>query len=135
MNSLTVAVIETGKIVACYFGPHEFVEVQKTQFDENYHFIYQKSDGNSQYVFDGDIVDRPSMSGTLDKPEILADGVDEATITGLPTECNVTVSGPVDGSTPVTNGTFAMTADIPGIYMVKIESWPYLKQEFEIVAT
>lgn len=75
--------------------------------------------------------DRPVMPGTLDKPQILADGNDLATISNLPQPCTVTFKGQ---QYPVEDGSFSFTANIPGSYTVEVEAFPYLPATFTVEA-
>lgn len=81
---------------------------------------------------------RPTNPCTLDKTQIAADGLEEATISGLPLPCTVSVSGPINGTIDLEEvdlDSLPLTFDVPGTYTVKIAAWPHLDKEFTIEAT
>jgi hypothetical protein len=75
---------------------------------------------------------RPEIPAVIDKTAIAADGVDVATISGLPNLSTITVAG--IGKYSVTDGTFELTTQTPGIYQVLAEADGYLPKEFVVHA-
>jgi hypothetical protein len=81
----------------------------------------------TDYIDQGEVVARSTQLTSLNKEILTADGSDSITLTGVPTgtftaintSTKETVSGPISGT-----DTFSTT--VPGIYQIKIESWPYL---------
>jgi hypothetical protein len=73
---------------------------------------------------------RPEMGVTPNKLTIFADGEDLFILTGLPTPCTVTV----DNTYEIDDGEFGFPTTIPGTYKVKVESFPYITKEWEVVA-
>jgi hypothetical protein len=64
--------------------------------------------------------------------EIVADGLDEATISGIP---NGTGAEWPDGQTDiVTDGEIRFSVDLPGTYTFRFTAVPYLDQEVVIEA-
>lgn len=72
----------------------------------------------SHYVTDGAVTPREEWaSAALDRADILADGVDAATLSGLPDPCWIDVNGePVE----VVGGEFEITAPTPGLIRVEM---------------
>ena len=93
------------------------------------------ADINAQYINQGEVQDRLTQPTTLNMSIFAADGIDLVIISNAPagtfTATNTTtseaVTGPISGS-----DSFATT--VPGTYKIKIESWPYLDFNAEIVA-
>lgn len=79
----------------------------------------------TQRVVDGALVDRDINAASLDVTEIDADGVDTATISGIPNPSTVTVTGPIESEQTVTDGTLEVTTNTTGEYKIKISSFPY----------
>jgi hypothetical protein len=69
------------------------------------------------------------LSASWDKQTIDADGVDEATLSGLPIPCTVTVD---KDDIIVTDGSFEFSASSVGNYRVIVDEVAYLRQEWTI---
>jgi len=66
------------------------------------------------------VVARNTLTVTFDKTDLKADGIEQATMTGLP-DCYVTIHGPLSvESTNVSDGTVNFTTDVAGDYEVSI---------------
>lgn len=66
-----------------------------------------------------------------DKTQVLADGIEEATLTVLPTPCTVYVDGT---ATIVDDGSFEFAAADPGVYTIAIDEVQYLRAEWKVQA-
>lgn len=77
------------------------------------------------------VTERPTLAG-FDKLEIVADGIDEAVILGLPDPATVRVDGE---AIEATGGEFRFAADVAGEYAVTIDAFPYLPYAVTITAT
>ena len=126
--NITIFDPRSGKINRVIIAP---VGVAQDQVQEGESWVDGHSNDLIHYVDGGLIVNRPTMPGTLDKPQILADGLDLATISNLPQPCTVTFS---DQTYLVEDGEFAFTADIPGSYTVEVEAFPHLPATFTVEA-
>ncbi|KGM36123.1 hypothetical protein [Inquilinus limosus] len=82
------------------------------------------------YMVEGQIANRPVLP-IFDKMEIAADGVDEATLVGLPDPCRVIVD---DVEHVVEGGSLSIASPMPATYVVEIKQWPYKDARYEIVA-
>jgi hypothetical protein len=72
------------------------------------------------------VAPRQAMPVTLDQTQIAADGVAEATISGVPA-CQVSITGPLKAPlTAVSDGSIVFTTNVPGSYTITASSAPYL---------
>lgn len=126
--NITIFDPRSGKIHRVIIAPFG---VAQDQVQEGESWVGGHSDDLIHYVDGGLIVNRPTMPCTIDKPQILADGNDLATISGLPEPCTVSFKGE---EYEVTDGSFSFTANIPGIFTVEIEAFPYLPATFTVEA-
>lgn len=85
------------------------------------------------------VQERPAMQARADRTAVAADGVDEATLTGLPDPCTITVDADdPDTETSVhevAGGGFVFAAETPGTYSVTVDHWPFLPWRVEFTAT
>ena len=87
---------------------------------------------SSHYVVDGVVQPKQQMPLVIDTSQIDADGIDEATITGIPS--GVTVEWPDGQSDTVTDGEIRFSVDLPGTYTFQFTAIPYLDKEVTIEA-
>jgi len=80
---------------------------------------------------------RPSFSLALSKNTIIANGTDNANLTGVPSGAVVTMERSGGGSISVTadGTTVEITATMPGNYLVTVSKWPYRDEVFTVAAT
>lgn len=76
------------------------------------------------------VASRPVMSISIDKVSIQDDGIDKATITGLPVGTVITVND--QSEITVNDGLFEFTTVLPGRTTLRIESFPDLPEEITI---
>ena len=84
------------------------------------------------YVASGELRPRPSHSITLSKDRIVADDVDEAVLTGLPSPATLSIDGI---AYEIVGGSVEFATPMPGTYVIEINHWPYLPFSAEIVAS
>jgi hypothetical protein len=83
-------------------------------------------------ILEGVAVERTNMSINVNDLEIIANGTDEAIISGIP--AGVQVEWP-DGQTDiVTDGEIRFSVDLAGFYTFRFTAVPYLDQEVVIEA-
>ena len=90
----------------------------------------------TQYIVSGVVTNKPALGSTIDKTTIIGNGVDAATISGLPNPTAVSVVG--GGATTqatVIDGTLALTLNLAGNYKVTLRAVNKLTQEYTINAT
>lgn len=73
---------------------------------------------STHYVLSGVVTARGTLTATLDKATIVADGVDTATLSPLPNPCEVSVNG---SPVTVTDGSLEVTAALVGTYRIVID--------------
>lgn len=77
------------------------------------------------YVHDGTVTPKQTMAPAVSAGAITANGTAEATITGLPNPCVVTIAGVVpSGPTQVTDGEVILTSNQPGDLIVNVTAEP-----------
>jgi hypothetical protein len=110
---------ETGRLDSKVHLEKHVVEVHRKALQEEGWNIISHSgpvEANHKYVADGAVVDRPTAS--IDKINLVADGVDAATLSNLPEPCTVRINGHVY---EVTGGELVITASTPADYHIQIK--------------
>jgi hypothetical protein len=122
----------SGKILRTGICPDEMVDIQKLGVLEE--AIEGEAHDLTQYINTEDqtVVNKTENPATINKTDISANGVDSATISGLPTDSLVTAN---NMSYEVTDGIFEFTIDSIGIYVIRCDSFPYLIKEFTVNAS
>jgi len=82
-------------------------------------------------VSDGAIMDKQNLSAVWSKTSIVANGVDQAVLVGLPDPCPISI----DGTEIQANGELQFAADTPGYYKIIVDHPHYFPEEWEIEAT
>ena len=97
---------------------------------------------DQQFVWNGELSERPMMPAVLDKNTIAAGGIDGAVIRGVPNGAALTIFAgdiqfyPAPGETSAVSGKRVdLSAPVPGVYTVVLSLWPYREWRAEIVAT
>jgi hypothetical protein len=127
----TVYETATGRIFGTQDHSREGVTLT---VDPAHSVIPGESDGGVDYVdISGTptITARSAITATLDKTSITADGVDTATLSGLPTTCTLNIDG---DTVAITDGTLAFTATDPGPYTITIDEVDSLLTRWEVTA-
>jgi len=120
-----------GEILRCGICPDEIMSVQ-AQAGES--VIEGEANDITQYILDGVVTDKSAMSLSTDKITITANGVDASITTGLPNPSNIYINR-IKQEISIIDGVLEFTVDTPGIYKIRIESFPYLDYIFEVTAT
>lgn len=111
----------TGKITGRAGAQETVMEVIKEMavmpFVEGDYF----DEKDTKYVVDGVVVPRPENPSTLV-------GLDLA---NLPIPSEIIING--SSRYPCTDSTATLSFNLPGIYKIKVEAWPYLDKEFTYV--
>lgn len=130
MPTITTYDAATGQLFCVVQGPADLLS--KQVFD-GLGYIEGNFSGETHW-FDltlKAVVERPSMPFTVQKPAVIADGLDVATIADLPSPCTVTIDGQIF---EVDDGTVELTFDEPGKHTITLSAWPYLNHTVEIIA-
>ncbi len=83
------------------------------------------------YVEAGVLCQRLPMPVTLSRTEIVANGLDEAVLSGIPSRAIVTV----DGEPVAHDGVLEISSAMPAAYHVHVECWPHLPFAADITAS
>lgn len=92
-------------------------------------------DSKTQYVnlTSEEVENRPPLPIVVNKTSILANGLDEWIVTGIPEGALVT--DPTGVTSTVNDGEIVFSVDIPDTYVFIIKAFPYLDTEISIEAT
>lgn len=94
--------------------------------------IAEGLDDLTAYVVGGVVLEKQSFPLSVSPAQIAADGLDTATISGIPT--GTQVEWPDGQTDTVTDGIVEFSVDLPGTYTLKFSAIPYLDQEVTIEA-
>ena len=106
-----------------------FGTMQRIVFDDLTDVLEGQYNDELYYVMGGIPVPRPTF--TPQKTELLADGVDETVVTGLPIPFIVDIDGE---EYTVDDGSFEFSTTFPGTYKITPRTFPYRQQTIEVVA-
>jgi len=121
----------TGQIDRVYSGP-EYEALIQPQVGEQVVVILGAEDDASSYVESGVVTQRQLMPLIITNTPLLANGTDEAVISGIPEGAQVEWP---DGQTDiVTGGEISFSVDLPGTYTFRFTAVPYLDKEITIEA-
>jgi hypothetical protein len=122
---------QQGRIDSVYSGP-EFEAQLQAQGGLEVVPIADDLDDVTAYIVNGVVQPKQQMPLVIDTSQIDADGIDEATITGIPS--GVTVEWPDGQSDTVTDGEIRFSVDLAGIYIFRFTAVPYLDKEITVEA-
>ena len=121
----------TGQIDRVYSGP-EYEALIQPQVGEQVVVILGAEDDASSYVESGVVTQRQLMPLIITNTPLLANGTDEAVISGIPEGAQVEwPDGQID---IVTGGEIRFSVDLAGTYTFQFTAVPYLDQEVTIEA-
>ena len=92
-------------------------------------------DLSSYYIENKKLKEKINFPAVLDKTEIIADGIDSANVTEIPNNCQYMISGPLNDYGEILDNTLIITSDIPGEYMIILNSPKYKQGVYKIVAS
>ena len=84
-------------------------------------------------VATGDLIQKPTMSVTVSKDTVTANGTDKATLTGVPTGAALFIGGTAYGQAD--GSAIDLTFDLDGDYRFRASLFPYLDYTVVIHAT
>lgn len=130
MPTVTIYEIRSGRISRVVTAPESMIQYQ-AQAGESY--VAGSANTLTQYVNTAKrrVENRPTINGAVSKNPFVADGVDTSCISGLPKPCIVLFEGE---QYLTEDGVFEFTTDVPGIFQVIVQAWPYLDKTFTIEA-
>jgi len=99
-------------------------------------FIESANDGlinwENTWVDSGSLANRSELTATWDATTVVADGVTEIVLSGLPIPCSVVVDG--DQTIVVEDGSLEFSADAIGTYAIVVDEVAYTRQEWVVNA-
>ena len=82
--------------------------------------------------FDGtEVREQEPLAASWDSEEVVADGVAEIVLSGLPIPCNVSIDNQI---VEVTDGSLEFNTEDPGEYVVVVDEVRFLRKEWDINA-
>lgn len=106
-----------GRILHTGAAPEEVFELQA---GEGRFVIEGPADWASDYVLAGKVTPRPTSTADLATNLLI----------GLPTPCTIYIN---DKAYPCTDTTAELSMPFPGTYRVRVEAFPYLDSNFQLV--
>ena len=131
LNQYVVYEPDTGRVYVK--GNGELRSVDPQNFSPTAQMVTYTGDRSDDlHVSNGEVLDCGEMSLITTNTPLLANGTDEAVISGIPE--GVQVEWP-DGQTDiVTGGEIRFSVDLPGTYTFQFTAIPYLDKEITIEA-
>jgi len=126
MITFSEYIISTGQIIG-----HGFTNSDTVIVDDGCAYIEAKHDADTKYIVNGEIADRPTMTVSQSKQEVVADSVDSVIITGIPSGATIrwnATEQTADGND------IEFVTDIIGEHKLHITLWPYQDAEVTINA-
>jgi hypothetical protein len=111
--------------------------------------LFGKADDQMQYIYQGEVADRPIMTVIIDKTMLQADGADMAAFSNVPYGAHIIIRrsdaaailDAINNSIPIpqaegviTTGSDTFSTSVAGTYSVTVSLWPYLDWETTIYA-
>ena len=123
-----------GSIIQVADVPEAFIPLQASK--PGWFVAVGDANDATQYVLNGVLTDKPPMPAALDKTTVAGDGVEVATLSGIPPFATVFVSGAIDTLIKLdAGGDLEMTFPISGTYKIKCRARHYLDGEYTVDAT
>ena len=132
MNANFIIYDGIGKIIRTGSCPASMVDVQAG--DGEYVTIGSASD-ITQYIYNGNITNKPASTTIIDKVFCLADGIDFITLSSIPDNATILISGQGVNINQSIGNSDTITFDLAGEYNISIKSFPSLDYEVIINAT
>lgn len=136
----------TGEILRCLYMTEAMMSLQ-AGVEESTMIVDADVSDSVHYVNNDEVVLRPAQETAIDKPSMLADGVDSIKITNSPAGtfhamriipegeyALLTIYAPANTITGSIEGSDTFSTTIPGDYKITIEAFPYLDFEATIEA-
>lgn len=120
----------TGRIVQVGQASAALAQLNAQQYADAEYFTI-KPDPDLHYISGGNLLDRADLP-EFDKTNITADDLDTATLSGLPTPCDVAIDGVTE---TITDGVLEIISPMPATYLVEIDIVTHKPKWWEIVAT
>jgi hypothetical protein len=124
---------EQGRILATVSTSQKFASAYP-----DYVWVDAEAVSWSEHYLSGEqVVPRPDPESipTPSTSQIVADGVSELQITGIPIGATLQIIGPIEDEWIEESGSAEISVDVPGLYSVKIEKWPQKSIEVVFNAT
>jgi hypothetical protein len=122
-----------GEIMCVYSGQNP--EGQTEALSE-YAWVEGHYECGTHYILAGEPVERPTQPTALDKTDLVADGVDVVVIAHAPSNAAFTAQNLETGERigGLISGTDTFSTVVPGMWLLRVEKFPYLPWEETINA-
>jgi len=125
-----------GRIIAVYQGGPGQTQAKLEEIYGN-NFIEGASDdaitGESMWVNNGVLEDKASLTATWDATTVVADGVAEIVLSGLPVPCTAIIDH--EQTVVVTDGSLEFSADVAATYSIIVDEVAFIRKEWTVSAS
>ena len=127
---------DEGRISVTYGGQPNQTAAQLEEIYGN-NFIEGASDGSvnweNTWVNNGVLEDKASLTATWDSTTVVADGVAEIVLSGLPVPCTAIIDH--EQTVVVTDGSLEFSADVAATYSIVVDEVAFIRKEWTVSAS
>lgn len=126
---------DAGRILATLAGQPGQTKAELEEIYET-NFVWNDSatvNWENTWVNNGVLEDKASLTATWDATTVVADGVAEIVLSGLPVPCTAIIDH--EQTVVVTDGSLEFSADVAATYSIVVDEVAFIKQEWTVSAS
>jgi len=126
---------DAGRILATLAGQPGQTKAELEEIYET-NFVWNDSatvNWENTWVNNGVLEDKASLTATWDSTTVVADGVAEIVLSGLPVPCTAIIDH--EQTVVVTDGSLEFSADVAATYSIVVDEVAFIKQEWTVSAS
>jgi len=126
---------DAGRILATLAGQPGQTKAELEEIYET-NFVWNDSatvNWENTWVNNGVLEDKASLTATWDSTTVVADGVAEIVLSGLPVPCTAIIDH--EQTVVVTDGSLEFSADVAATYSIIVDEVAFIKQEWIVSAS
>ena len=126
---------DAGRILATLAGQPGQTKAELEEIYET-NFVWNDSatvNWENTWVNNGVLEDKASLTATWDSTTVVADGVAEIVLSGLPVPCTAIIDH--EQTVVVTDGSLEFSADVAATYSIVVDEVAFIKQEWIVSAS